>query len=638
MVHFEKKRRSELKTPELPEFILGKLSTKEGRLKQARIGRMGFYHDAILEPADPRPGQAVTISARVGTEISLATATLYITTNGTAPTIPPNPDHPVHPDHPAVTALAMERTSMRWDTLQWSYLETWSAEIPGQPSGTHVQYVVEGLTRDGRTIYSPFIDMTAPAFVKNRADFDLQLLDKLDRENRPVVYGFTVDDEEIPGWFREAIIYQIFAERFAPDPGSEFAEPADRMGFYGGTLKGILSRLDYLQELGVNCLWLTPVFPSPSHHGYDPTGYGDIEPRLGTMEEFRQLVAEVHRRGMRLVLDFVANHCSNRHSIFKAAQEDRESESYPWFRFFDWPEFYDSYYGLPNLPRFVSDHPGVRAYLAGHARRWLERGVDGFRLDHAHGSSHAFWSVFRAETRAAKADSITFGEITETPAFIRSYQGRMDGCLDFKLLETLRSFFAYGSLTAGEFDKALAQHFAYFGEGLLLPSFLDNHDMNRFLWIAGGDKRKLRLAALCQFTLPGPPIIYYGTEVGLSQLKNVGPLEESRLPMIWGEEQDGRLFEFYKALIALRRRTAATWRRPRQTLLIDDDQGLYGYACGEYGVFLNNGPAEVSLSLGEWAPLEPLLASDPAFSLTASGDRLTLPAYAGIIVQGDKWD
>jgi glycosidase len=172
----------------------------------------------------------------------------------------------------------------------------------------------------------------------------------------------------------------------------------------------------------------------------------------------------------------------------------------------------------------------------------------------------------------------------------------MDGCLDFGLLEALRAFFALGTLSVSEFDKYLQQHFAYFDSSLVLPSFLDNHDMNRFLWRVDGDKRRLRLAALCQFTLPGPPIIYYGTEVGLSQLEPVGRLEEARLPMSWGNEQDASLLAFYQDLIAF-----------------------------------HNGSHETTVPLGKWQEVELVLSTDPAVSLDAQGLELYLPPYAGAV-------
>ena len=162
-------------------------------------------------------------------------------------------------------------------------------------------------------------------------------------------------------------------------------------------------------------------------------------------------------------------------------------------------------------------------------------------------------------TRGAQPDSVTIGEVVDTPALQRTFEGRLDGCLDFMLLQALRGFFAFGDTSASEFDAFLRRHLAFFGDGLVLPSFLDNHDMNRFLWIVRGDTRRLKLAALCQFTLPGPPIVYYGTEVGLSQQRDVrsadgsGHPEEVRLPMPWGATQDAGLLRF---LPAPRRSTA----------------------------------------------------------------------------------
>ena len=293
--------------------------------------------------------------------------------------------------------------------------------------------------------------------------------------------------------------------------------------------------MDYLHDLGINCLWLTPIFASPSHHGYDPTDYCAIEPRLGSEADFRALVDAAHQRGMRILLDFVANHVSRQHPAFVAAQQDPRSPYRDWFFFREYPDRYESFYDVPDQPIVNTDHPAVREYLIGAAQHWLHMGCDGFRLDHAQGATHAFWSAFRAASREVKSDAATFGEITETPAVMRSFAGRMDGALDFHLLELLRGFFAYSSITASQFDRALHDHYAYFGSALALPSFLDNHDMNRFLWSVGGDTRRLKLAALCQFTLPHPPVVYYGTEVGLSQRQAVGRLEEARLPMP-GEE------------------------------------------------------------------------------------------------------
>ena len=581
---------------------------------RARTLTVGFQHGAVLSPIDPRPGEAITITAQVGSGVSIQTATLHYTTDGTSPTVAGS----------TTLHLALQREASAWDTLAWAYVETWSAVIPGQPRGTSVQYILTALTDTGESIACPYIDPSA----LSADDLDQRYLQRLLRHPTPQVYAFVIDDLAIPDWLPESVIYQIFVDRFAPDPDRSFAAETDLSKFFGGTLRGVTSRLDYLRDLGVNCLWLTPIFVSPSHHGYDPTDYFSIEPRLGTEADFRALVAAAHQRGMRVLLDFVANHVSRQHPAFVAAQQDPRSPYRDWFFFREYPDQYESFYDVPDQPVVNTDHPGVRAYLLGAAQHWLTLGCDGFRLDHAHGATHAFWSAFRAASRAVKSDAVTFGEITETPAVMRSFAGRMDGVLDFHLLELLRGFFAFQSIPASQFDRALHDHYDYFGSALVLPSFLDNHDMNRFLWSVGGDTRRLKLAALCQFTLPQPPVVYNGTEVGLSQRQAVGRLEEARLPMPREEEVDQDLLQFYRRLIALRRQSSAVWSLPRQTLLVDDARGLVAYRCGAWAVYLNNSDRPVELACAE---TELMFATNAAATLQAH--QLRLPPFAGAVLK-----
>ena len=608
----------------LPEFIFGDLSTTQGRLKEARIARVGLFHDSTLTPQIPKENEPILITVRVGAEIAIKSMTLYYTTDDSV--LKP----PLDLEHPTLVALAMQRSAIKWDTLQWCYLEQWSAIIPPQAKDTHVHYTIAAITTTDQTIYCPYIDVDLLKQFPDAKDFDFKNLEKRDR-NQPQVYGFVVDNQPIPEWLRDAVIYQIFVDRFAPDPGTDFKQPDDRSGIYGGTLKGIISKLDYLNHLGVNCLWLTPIFPSPSHHGYDPIDYSAINPRLGTRSDWQILVAEAHERGIRIILDYVANHISREHTAFQSAITDSDHPAVDWFRFRNHPLEYDCFFDVPDQPEVNSDHPGVRDYFISNACQWLREGCDGFRLDYAHGVSHDFWSQFRAATREIKSDSVTFGEITQPPSVVRSFAGRMDGCLDFKLLELFRGFFVFEGLRVSQFDKALGQHFAYFGESLVLPSFLDNHDMNRFLWAVNGDTRRLKLAALCQFTLPGSPIIYYGTEVGLSQLEAVGRLEESRLPMIWGDRQDQDLLTFYQQLIRLRRHSPHSWHQ-HQRLNIDDSNRVYGYVCGEYAIVLNNHGKEITLSLPDWEHSQLTIATDTTTLWNTATAKLSLPPFAGAIL------
>ena len=168
-----------------------------------------------------------------------------------------------------------------------------------------------------------------------------------------------------------------------------------------------------------------------------------------------------------------------------------------------------------------------------------------------------------------------------------------------------------------------------------MPSFLDNHDMNRFLWVVGGDVRRLKLAALCQFTLPQPPITYYGTEVGLSQVRDVryadgsGHPEESRLPMLWGDAQNSDLLDLYRKLGALRQATPATWRSHRTTLLADDATGLYVYRCNDTLVVLNNSALSQQFDLPNGSGTVTCATGD---DVRLEGRTLVLAAYGGVVV------
>ena len=189
----------------------------------------------------------------------------------------------------------------------------------------------------------------------------------------------------------------------------------------------------------------------------------------------------------------------------------------------------------------------------------MEFGVDGLRLDYAIGPTPDFWADFRLAVRKTNPQCWTFGEVVDSVHAQTAFEGLLDGCLDFILLEALRQTFGTQVWSTEKFVSFLRGHQAEFPAGFSRPSFLDNHDMDRFLWAAGNDKNKLKLAALCQFMLPGSPIVYYGTEVGLSQNHGTrdvrggfGILEEARLPMPWDKLQNNELLDYYKQLIRLR--------------------------------------------------------------------------------------
>lgn len=580
------------------DFIFGTMATDELRLAALRERGRGLRHDGTTIPRDPLPGEPITVEVVAGEDVSAHRVWISYTTDGSEPG--------QHGE-----SIALERAGSEWDTLGWGYRERWTAVLPAQADGTLLRYRVWAETPDGETI---------------GADPDPET-------DEPADFAVAIDRATVPQWLREAIIYQIFVDRFAPGDGGPWNPDQPLDGFWGGTLRGIIDALPYLSHLGVTCLWLTPVFPSPTHHGYDATDYVTVEPRLGTEHDLIALINGAHERGLRVLLDFVANHVSNEHPAFLAAQGDPDAPTRSWFTFR--PDgTYRAFFDVATMPQLDTDDPGARAMLIDAARYWLERGVDGFRLDYANGPSHAFWAAFRQATRAVAPASAMIGEVVESAALQRSYEGRLDGTLDFLLLQQIRAFLAFDLIGPVAFHRFLTRHLAYFPAGFALPSFLDNHDMNRFLWAVRGDLRRLKLAALLQFTLPGPPVIYYGTEVGVSQWHDLQHPdgsrrpEESRTPMRWGEEQDEALLAFYQRLIAWRRAHVARLGDER-SLWQATPEGAYVSTIGS-GLLLAINRRDAPLDVPAPNGLSPALTTGEGVRLTSG--TLTLPPFTGAIL------
>ena len=522
----------------MQEFIFGTLATLSQRQAQDQAQRRGVRHQ---HPTPPLSGQELPITVTIALPYPIERVVCHLT-------------------QPAVADVSLRWIRTEWDVVNWQYQQVWQGVLPAYSEGVIVRYTVRA--------YPAQDNDPVPA--------------RDERDSGDTVYAYQVNDAQPPKWSRAAIIYQVFPDRFAPGAGRDWNPVHSLSDIYGGTLRGIIEKLDYIADLGFNCIWLNPFFPDHTHHGYHATDYFQVNPRLGTLDDIRELVAKAHRRGMRVLLDFVANHWGSGHASFQAAQSDPHSPYVSWYHWNAWPHDYKTFFGVKDLPQVNVADPGARSYLLQAAHYWLtEIPFDGYRLDYAHGPSHDFWVEFRATVKAANPDAWIFGEIIESPTLLLTYGGRLDGCLDFLLLQALRDTFAFPAMSLAQFDSFLTQHEAFFLPSFSRPSFLDNHDMNRFLWLVRGDTRKLKLAALCHFTLSGPPIVYYGTEVGLSQNQDLQHpdgrviMEESRLPMIWGEEQNQELLEFYRGLIHFRRQHPALWQGARQTVYLDE--AVYAY-------------------------------------------------------------
>jgi cyclomaltodextrinase / maltogenic alpha-amylase / neopullulanase len=377
-----------------------------------------------------------------------------------------------------------------------------------------------------------------------------------------------------PEWSRDAVCYHVMVDRFART-GESLPAPGEPTALYGGTLDGIREHLDHITGLGCNVLWLSPVHQSPSHHGYDHEDFLIVEPRYGGDAALIRLVEAAHERDLRVLLDFVPNHTGRGHHLFRDAIE-KDGDAATYYRFWQWPHYYRCFSDVISLPELDTGDRNVQQQLVRAAQHWLTAyGADGVRCDHVAGVDPAFWVELRRGLRAVKADALVLGEATGLPDWLARYVGRLDAIFDFDLAYYVRQALARGRMDAAAFATWLDEHDRAY-PGLALATLLDNHDMNRFLWTAQGNVDRLKLAATLLLTLPGMPVIYYGTEVGLSQRFD-GVIEnaEARLPMLWGDEQNQDLLAHFQALGQLRRDSVALRRGERRTVLADAEVFAY---------------------------------------------------------------
>ncbi len=334
-----------------------------------------------------------------------------------------------------------------------------------------------------------------------------------------------LDFRQSPGWARSAVTYLIYLQAFGPD------------SVHPGTLKYLRQKLDYLQNLGVTCLWLMPIMESPTEHGYTPTDYFSIEKNYGTLADFDSLIADLHHRGMKLIFDFVANHTSDQHPYFLSAWWNPHSMFRHWY-LWDGPRQYRFHNDWDQLPNLNYDNPNVRNYILKVAKFWIDRGVDGFRCDAAWGVPHDFWKDFRRRVKSWNPQVVLLDEVLPRDPAYHDLEFDMSYDTDFygNVLDVFRGRKSVQALRFG-----LRKTRINYPPQVVDFRYLENQDMPRFIAQFGEDAT--RAAATLLFTLPGMPLVYYGQEIGL---------QETRQPMRW-EEVGNRLYRFYRELIRLRR-------------------------------------------------------------------------------------
>ncbi len=357
--------------------------------------------------------------------------------------------------------------------------------------------------------------------------------------------------------------------------------PPTFQGYKGGDLWGIIEKLDYLKDLGITALYLTPIFQSACNHRYHTHDYYQVDPILGGNIAFKALLDAAHERQLKVVLDGVFNHASRGFYFFNDILENGPNSPWvDWFRIQDWPlSAYDgslpanyiSWVDNRALPTFNHDNPQVREYIMQVGEYWIEFGIDGWRLDVPYEvKTPGFWQEFRTRIKALNPEAYIVGEVWEDAR--QWLDGKQfDGVMNYlftgptiaftggDLVEQqhveVPAYTATPSLSAEEYGHKIQELLILYPWEIQLTQLnsLASHDTARLLTIAGGDQSTVELATLLQLTFPGAPCIYYGDEVGLP-----GGLDpDSRRSFPEPEEWDQNLLEQHRQLIKLRHRYRA---------------------------------------------------------------------------------
>ena len=351
-------------------------------------------------------------------------------------------------------------------------------------------------------------------------------------------------------WLTNAVFYEIFIDRFfsadAPKDTSyvnmAWDEIPNPKSFAGGDLAGIIEKIAYIKSLGVNALYLTPIFTSISNHKYDISDYYQVDKQFGTNETFRKLVEVCHQNGIRVVLDAVFNHCSENLMQFQdVLQKGKASPYYDWFLIdgdqADTTLGNYEYFGVCKyMPKLNTSCPAAEEFLIGIAKHWIEEyDIDGWRLDVSDEVSHSFWRRFRQEVKAIKPDAAIIGENWHD-AHVYLQGDQYDSIMNYAITKAMMDYFQKETLDgmglAHRMSALYLRNTSIVNH--MMMNLLDSHDTHRFFTLVDKDADKLICALALLFVHPGSVCVYYGTEVPMEG----GYDPDCRRPMDWSVENE----------------------------------------------------------------------------------------------------
>ena len=434
--------------------------------------------------------------------------------------------------------------------------------------------------------------------------------------NEPISYQITIySKKDVPSWYREGIIYQIFVDRFfngeeegkvlnpkkntfiygnwddSPMYIKDMSGNIVRWDFYGGNLLGVKKKLKYIKSLGVSVIYFNPIFDSPSCHKYDTGDYEKIDPMFGDEEIFKDLCREAEKLGMRIILDGVFSHTGSDSKYFNkfgnydslGAYQSLQSPYYRWYRFNDYPKLYETWWGFSNMPNVDELNPSYLDYIIRNKNsvieKWLKLGAGGWRLDVADELPDEFIKILKKKLKEVKSDGVLIGEVWEDASNKVSYNRKreylfgneLDSVTNYPLrqiiLDLVRNYI--GSKYFIRKYLSLKENYPkeYFYSTM---NMLGNHDTERVLTMLNNNVNLLKEAVVIQMTLPGVPLIYYGDEAGLTGGKD----PDNRKSYPWGKENKD-ILEFYKKISAIRVGEEAL--KSGEIEFLENNNGILGY-------------------------------------------------------------
>ena len=459
---------------------------------------------------------------------------------------------------------------------------------------------------------------------------------------------------EIPEWCKDSIVYQIYPQSFCngdisndPEGVADWDTMPEVDTFYGGDLQGVIEKIPYLVDLGINTIYFTPIFKAASPHKYDTIDYLDIDPSFGDFELFKTMVDKLHQNGIKIILDAVFTFCGYEFYAFQdVVKNGKESKYLDWFNVYSLPitkkpTNYETFVdGIWMLPKIYKKNKEARDYLLKVSKFWIEKGnIDGWRLDTANEVEHDFWKDFRKVVKGVNKNTIIIGEVWHNSSpWLRGDE--FDSVMNYKFQLPIIKFIAEESISVEKFDNLLTKARMNYQDQANYAGFnlLDSHDTERFLSVCKEDKNKLKLAAIFQLTYLGQPMIYYGDEVGMTGKKD----PDCRRPMIWDKSlQDMQIFELYKKLIFIRKNNKALTHGNFRTWFIGNGSNIYGfkrsYEDKTIAIILNNGIKEQELEVEiNWNKSNQTkiidLLNETEYSLHDNRIKIVLSPYGAVIL------